>query len=314
MPKTLRILDLDCSRPAGRPGPRDGRFASRRANQCHVAGGRSRLHLRAGLPLLQQIHRGQSSDPRRPARHSRRTPGKRPRLCSHQQVGGLRTSLRRHRRARTSGRSGAGGAIRISSRNLVDTGRRGLRRLRAGFRDSAVLGAARRQVAHRNGARRNWTPRRTGGLRRRDQHHRDPARGLRPGRGERAQGQSVGHVHHRDDDSHRAADGRVSAHPAARQSAGDIGARICPGDARDLGRTVGLADRVGGALVHLLGPGAGDSDHHLRIRRFGAAGLAAAGAARLPEHVREAGNHLTAGARNRRAPSHPAHAAAHSLH
>ena len=44
-------------------------------------------------------------------------------------------------------------------------------------------------------------------------------------------------------------------------------------------------------VVHLLRPGAGDSDHHLRIRRFRAAGLAAAGAARLPQHVRKTGNH-----------------------
>ena len=47
----------------------------------------------------------------------------------------------------------------------------------------------------------------------------------------------------------------------------------------------------GGRLVYLLGSRAGNSDHHLRIRRFGAAGLAAAGPARLPEHIREAGNH-----------------------
>ena len=75
------------------------------------------------------------------------------------------------------------------------------------------------------------------------------------------------------------------------QSAGDFGARFCAGDAGHLGRTVGFADSVGGDLVHALGAGAGDSDHHLRIRGFGAAGLAAARAARLPEHVREAGNH-----------------------
>ena len=46
-------------------------------------------------------------------------------------------------------------------------------------------------------------------------------------------------------------------------------------------------------------PGAGDPHHHLRIRRFGAAGLVAARAARLPEHVRETGNDRAAGAGNR---------------
>ena len=47
-------------------------------------------------------------------------------------------------------------------------------------------------------------------------------------------------------------------------------------------------------MVHVHRPDAGDSDHHLRIRRVGAAGLAAAGAARLPQHVREAGHHRSA--------------------
>ena len=72
--------------------------------------------------------------------------------------------------------------------------------------------------------------------------------------------------------------------------------------------------RVGGPLVHILRPGSGASDHHLRIRRVRAAGLAAAGAARLSEHVRETGNHHPAGAGNRRAPPHAAHAAAYSFH
>ena len=63
----------------------------------------------------------------------------------------------------------------------------------------------------RNGARRNRPPGRTGGLPRGHQHHRDPARGLRAGRSQRAQGQPVGNIHHRHDDSHCASDGRVSA-------------------------------------------------------------------------------------------------------
>ena len=65
----------------------------------------------------------------------------------HQQMGRLRTSLRRHRRARTAGRSGARGAIRLSAGNALDHHRRGVRRLRAGLRDPVVLGAARRQIA-----------------------------------------------------------------------------------------------------------------------------------------------------------------------
>ena len=254
--------------------------------------------------------------PSMPARHSRRTPGKRPRLCSHQQMGRLRTPLRRHRRPRASGRSGARGAVRISSRNTVDSGRRRLRRLRAGFRDSAVLGAARWQVAHRNGAATKsaaWA---------------DSwltlavisiivilLGGLRSGRGQRAQGQSVGNIHYRHDHPHRASDGHVSAHAAAGKSAGNFRAGFRAGDARDLGRTVGLADSVRGKLVHVLSAPA----LAILIIIYGfaasaASGLAAARSARLPEHVCEAGDDLAARARHRCPPSHPAHAAAHSLH
>ena len=101
---------------------------------------------------------------------------------------------------------------------------------------------------------------------------------------------------------------------AARQGAGDIGARLCPGDARDLGWTMGLADRIGGALVHFQRPDSGPSDHHLRIRRVRAAGLAAAGPARLSEHVCKVGDDYAAGAGNRRTPSHAAYAAAYSFY
>ena len=87
------------------------------------------------------------------------------------------------------------------------------------------------------------------------------------------------------------------------------------GDVRDLGRTVGLANsrrwRAGSLsqapalalLIIVYGFAASAS-----------AGLAAAGAARLSEHVRETRNHRAAGAGNHRAPSHAAHAAAHPFY
>ena len=43
-------------------------------------------------------------------------------------------------------------------------------------------------------------------------------------------------------------------------------------------------------MVHSSGAGAGDSDNRLRFCGFGAAGVVVAGAARLPEHVCEAGD------------------------
>ena len=53
-----------------------------------------------------------------PSRHSRRASRKRPRFPRHQQVGRLRTSLRRHRRARPPGWPRSRRAVRISTREL----------------------------------------------------------------------------------------------------------------------------------------------------------------------------------------------------
>ena len=239
MPKIIAHSDLACCRPAGRAGPGDGCLASRRANQCHVAGGRSRLLYALGYRFYSKFIAAKvlTLDALR-ATPAERLENGRDFVPTNKWV------VFGHHFAAIAGPGPLVGPVLAAQfgylpGTLVDTGRRGLRRLRAGLRHSAVLGAARWQVAHRNGARRNRTGGRTGGLRRRDQHHRDPARGVRPGGGECAQGQSVGHVYHRHDDSHRAPDGRVFAHSAARQSAGDIGARFCPGDARRSGADSG---------------------------------------------------------------------------
>ena len=85
---------------------------------AHVAGGGRSVQLRDRLSLLQQIHRRQSAGARRHARHARRTPGERPRLCPHEQVGRLRPSFRRHRRPRAARRSGARRAVRLSPGTL----------------------------------------------------------------------------------------------------------------------------------------------------------------------------------------------------
>ena len=108
--------------------------------------------------------------------------------------------------------------------------------------------------------------------------------------------------------------GVVPAPLASRQSAGNFGSRIRSGHAGDLGRAMGLADSGAGAVVYSDRARAGHRDHHLRIRRLRLAGVAAAGAARLPEHVRQAGDDRTAGAGNHRAASHAAHAAAHPIY
>ena len=60
-----------------------------------------------------------------------------------------------------------------------------------------------------------------------------------------------------------------------------------------------------GRMVHPDRAHAGGGDHRLRLRRFGAAGLAAAGAPRLPEHLRQAGDHRSVGGGNRRPSPQP---------
>ncbi len=59
---------------------------------------------------------------------------------------------------------------------------------------------------------------------------------------------------------------------------------------------------------------AGDSYHHLWLCCFGASRMAAAGAARLPEHICEAGNHRYSGRGDCPGSSHIADACAHALY
>src|SRR5271155_2927413 len=65
--------------------------------------------------------------------------------------------------------------------------------------------------------------------------------------------------------------------------------------------------------VYLRRARAGDSDHGLWFCRVGVAGVAAAGATRLPEHIRKVGNDCSAGSWHRSAASHVAYAGADSV-
>ncbi len=92
------------------------------------------------------------------------------------------------------------------------------------------------------------------------------------------------------DHADRAVHGPLSALLAAGQGAGVLGDRLRAGDGEHLRRPMGGAVGVARAVVH-----AGArwrwriGDHRLRIPGQRAAGVAAARAARLPEHLREAG-------------------------
>ena len=86
-----------------------------------------------------------------------------------------------------------------------------------------------------------------------------------------------------------------------------------PRAAGDLGRTLGFAKSAHGAGLHVAGDYAREVNHCVRICRFRAPGVAAAGAPRLSQHVREAGHDRTPGHRHRSVAPHAAHARADSF-
>ena len=219
------------------------------------------------------------------------------RLHPHQQVGCLRIPLRRHRRPRPAGRPRARRSVRLFPRYPPDHRR---------CRPSEVACRISSSCCSRCAATANRSPRwpspkldASAGhhlrLPRRDQHHRDPARGGRAHCRQRAQVQSLGNLHHRHDHAHRRIDGRLSpaASPgrksprklpswdlfrASPPSLGDSGCREAPSWA---------------AIFTLTAPTLGIPHHRLRVRRFRPARVAAAGAPRLPEHVCETRHHLS---------------------
>ena len=204
-----------------------------------------------------------------------------------------------------AGRSSAGRAVRLSARHALDHRRRRAGRLRAGFRHPAVLRAPRRQVADRNGEVRN----------RRASAASSPTspcisiivillgaialivvNALKSspwGTFTIAMTMPIAVL-----------DGPLSAPHASRQSARNFAPRIRAGARRHLRRTVGFAVALVGGGFYADRAHAGHPDHHLRIRRLGAARVAAARAARLPEHVRETRHHFAAGNRHRGAAAH----------
>src|SRR5690606_20481962 len=101
-------------------------------------------------------------------------------------------------------------------------------------------------------------------------------------RGEGAGGKPLGHVHGDRDHPHRDLHGRLHALHPARQDRRDLGGRHHPAGRRDLvRRRRRRASHLGPGLHLHRHPDHLDADR-LRFRRRGAAGVAAAGTARLP--------------------------------
>ena len=84
-------------------------------------------------------------------------------------------------------------------------------------------------------------------------------------------------------------------YPAARQGLRGDGDRRGAAAAGDRLRRLGRRHRLGPELVHPVQGDAGLGDHRLRLRRLGAAGVDAAGPARLPVHLHEGRHDRAAG-------------------
>src|SRR5712691_6985724 len=125
-------------------------------------------------------------------------------LRSHQQVGVVRTPLRRHCGRRPAGRPGARRAIRLPAGHVMAGDRRGPGGRGAGLRDVVLLAAPGRQVARPDGQGGSEPGGRGDGDAGRPLHYDHPARRAGADRGECPQGVAVGVVHHRVHDPHRA--------------------------------------------------------------------------------------------------------------
>ncbi|KGW44429.1 hypothetical protein Y049_4167 [Burkholderia pseudomallei MSHR684] len=283
----FRLFGLDRGRAARRVRVRHDRARARRADQRAMDRDRRRLRVFDRVPLLQPLHREQGRPARRPAHDARRQVQRRPRLRADQQIRAVRPSFRRDRRRGPARRPGARRADGLHARHAVDSRGRRVRGRGAGLHRAVHLDAPRRPLARRprqdgarHGARRDRAVR---GV----PDHGDHSRGARADRREGAHQFAVGHVHRRRDDSDRAVHGRLHAlHPAGpdrrsvdhRLRAADGVDRVRPARAR-----FGRARRV----VHVQRHAAHVDPDRLRLRRVGAAGVAAARAARLPVDVPE---------------------------
>ncbi len=150
----------------------------------------------------------------------------------------------------------------------------------------------------------NWYRRRRRRDHRRAGHHGDPARCAGPGRRRRPGRKPLGGcLLDRDDHPDRDLHGPVSAVPAPGPGLRSLADRRGAAPAGSRGRRLGRRNLLGGhRLVHPVQGLAVLGDHHLRLRRLGAAGVVPAGPARLPVDVHEGRHHRPARRRHRAGP------------
>src|SRR5438876_7573892 len=137
---------MDSSLPARRHVVWSPGAGPRRDDQRRLAPDRRPLHLCSRLSVLLEVSGQSCLRPRSPPRNTRRTLQQRSRLRADESLGVVRPSLCRHRGSRPARRPGAGGPVRIPSRNAVARHRRRAGRRGPGLHDPVLLAAQRREV------------------------------------------------------------------------------------------------------------------------------------------------------------------------
>ena len=122
--------------------------------------------------------------------------------------------------------------------------------------------------------------------------------GAGAGRGEGAGGQPVGHVHRVLHHPDRPGHGRLQPLHPSRPHRRDVADRRRPAAGGTGLRQDRVRDAGTGRMVQPARQHAGADHHRLRLRRLGAADLAAARAARLPVHLHEGRHRPAAGGRH----------------
>ena len=234
-----------------------------------------------GYRFYALVHRAKAVAARRQSPDAGASPQRRARLCADRQICAVRPSFRGHRRRRPAGRTRARRANGLSARRAVADDRRRLRRRGAGHARPVHFDAPRRPLARRSRQDRDGRGR---GVRRHVRHSRDhghSARRARPRRHQGAGRQSLGRLHRFRDIADRGFHGRLWALSAPRPYLRDVADRLRAADRQPRAGAQCRAKRDSGAAVHLQGRDAGLHADRLWLRRLGAAGVAAAGAARL---------------------------------
>ncbi len=269
----------------------DHRLRPRRNRQRDLVRDRCSVYLRHRVPLLRAADRDEDREATRRSGHPGRSPRQLAGLHADRSPRALRSSLRRDRRRRPTGRSGTRRADGIPAGNDLDHHRRRIRRMRPGLPGVDDLDPSSRTQPRADGARRTRRCRRIRRPHRGVRHHDHPHRRPRPRRRQRTGRKPLGRLLARDDHPDCPVHGCVPAIPAPRTRLRGVDHRFRAADARHrhgpLRRRIQLGFRLVQPVPRLPELG----DHHLRLRRRGAPRVAAPRPPRLPLDLHEGRHH-----------------------